>query len=83
MRNYNREVKLFCPTCGNDQFESLDTDDLQHAIEDVRLKCSDCQMIYTKKELIDGNQEVIEANIDEVKDELMNDLQKKLKKMFK
>ncbi len=76
MKNYNREIKLFCPICGNDQFESIDTDD-------ARVKCSDCQRIYTKEELIDGNQEAIETNIDEVKDELMKDLQKKLKKMFK
>jgi len=33
--------------------------------------------------LIEANQDVINANIEEVKRDLMKDLEKKLKKMFK
>ena len=44
MKDLDRKVKLLCPLCGNDQFESLDEEfeDLLHASDDVRLRCSDC-----------------------------------------
>ena len=44
MKNLDRKVTLLCPLCGNDQFESLDEEfeDLLHASDDVRVRCSDC-----------------------------------------
>lgn len=81
----SRNVTLSCPVCGNDQFSSLDSenDDLSDAPDDTRIQCADCKSIFTKAELIDANQDVINANIEEVKQELLKDLEKKLKKMFK
>lgn len=85
MKDYNRNITLLCPLCGSDQFESLDGkggEELE-APDTIRFKCSDCNSIYTKAELIESNNERIEASIDEVKEELIKDFKKKLKKMFK
>lgn len=85
MKDYNRNITLLCPLCGNDQFETLDVKDGEEseAPDTIRFKCSDCKSIYTKAALIESNNESIEANIDEVKEELIKDFEKKLKKMFK
>lgn len=85
MKDYNRNITLLCPLCGNDQFESLDVKDGEEleAPNTIRFKCSDCNSIYTKAELIECNNESVEASIDEVKEELIKDFEKKLKKMFK
>ena len=76
---------MYCPTCGNDQFLCIDEniDDLLNASDDVTLKCSDCGSIFTKRELIEGNQDIISANIEDIKQEAIKDLENKLKKMFK
>lgn len=65
MKNYDRKVALLCPLCGNDQFESLDEkfEDLLHASDEVRVRCSDCGSKYTKHELIDSNAAIIDADI--------------------
>ena len=81
----NRNITLHCPTCGNDQFSCADVnfDDLSDAPDEVKLKCADCNSIFTKGELIDGNQDVINANIEDIKNEAMQEIKKSLKKIFK
>ena len=85
MRDYSRNITLHCPLCGNTQFESLDVphEEAMDAPDTIRFKCADCQMVYTKAELIESNNESIEDNIKEVKKEVLKDFEKKLKKMFK
>lgn len=83
-KEYSKNVKLFCPLCGNDQFSTLDqTNDLLNASDDTRIQCSDCKSIYTKAQLIKENEHIINANMEEVKNEVMKDLEKEIKKMFK
>ncbi len=81
----SRNVMLYCPTCGNDQFSCVNAeiDDLSDAPDDTRIQCADCKGIFTKAELIEANQDVINANIEEATRDLMKDLEKKLKKMIK
>ena len=85
MKNLERKVTLYCPICGNDQFLCIDEsiDNLSDAPNDVTLKCSDCGSIFTKGELIESNQDIINANIEEIKQEAIKELEKKLKRMFK
>lgn len=80
-----RSVKLYCPVCGNDQFSSMDlqVDSLIDAPDETRIQCADCKNTFTKAELIESNREVIDANIDEMKQKLLKDLDRKLKKIFK
>ena len=85
MKNLERNVTLYCPICGNDQFSCIDEsiDNLSDAPNDVTLKCSDCGSIFTKGELIESNQDIINANIEDIKQEAIKELEKKLKRMFK
>ena len=81
----SRKVSLYCPTCGNDQFSCVDMeiDDLADSPDDTRIQCADCKRIFTKAELIEANQDVVNANIKEMGQDVMKDLEKELKKMFK
>lgn len=81
----SRNVTLYCPTCGNDQFScvNMEIDDLSCAPDETKIQCADCKCIFTKAELIEVNQDVINANIEEMKQDLMKDFEKKLKKIFK
>ncbi len=85
MKNIEKSVTLFCPTCGNDQFETLDEiqGEIIDADESVRFKCSDCGLIITKGELIEENQDVINANIEDMKEEVVQEFQKELNKVLK
>ena len=81
----NRNVALYCPVCGNDQFFCLDEeiDGVSDAPDEVRVQCADCKAIFTKEELLESNQDVINANIEDVAQELIKVFEKKLKKMLK
>lgn len=81
----SRKISLNCPTCGNDQFACIDEEfgNLSDAPNEIRLRCADCGSILTKGELIESNQDIINANIEDVKKEAVKELEKKLKKMFK
>lgn len=85
MKNYDRKVTLLCPLCGNDQFESLDEkfEDLLHASDEVRVRCSDCGSEYTKRELVDSNAVLIDNAIDELTQEATKELDEKLRKAIR
>lgn len=85
MKDLSRKVSLLCPVCGNDQFESLDVehDELMSATDDARVKCSDCETVFTKEEIIRENSEKISIAVDDMKDEIVSDVEKELKKAFK
>ena len=85
MKDLSRKVRLRCPVCGNNQFSTVDDDieELSDAPSDTRIQCSDCHAIYTKEELIAENQEIINANIEEVKKEAVKEFEKELKKALK
>ncbi len=87
MNDFEKNIVLFCPVCGNDQFASLDVDDnaneLINADDNIRFECSDCKAIYTKAELIEANSENIELNIKDAEEEIIKSVEKQLKKAFK
>jgi hypothetical protein len=85
MKDLDRKVTLLCPLCGNDQFASLDEDfeDLLHADDNVRLRCSDCGSEYTKQELIDSNGAIIDNAVDELAQDAVKELEKGLRKAMK
>jgi len=80
-----RNITLYCPICGNDQFSCIDEslEDLSNASGETRLQCSDCKSIITKDELINSNQDVINANIEDITQEAIKEFEKQLKKVFK
>ena len=81
----SRKITLHCPVCGNDQFSSLNMkiDDLSDAPDDSRIQCADCKSIYSKAEILERNHDIIDANIEELKQEAIEEIQKELKKIFK
>lgn len=85
MKDLSRNVSIRCPVCGNDQFSAVDVDieELSDATDETRIKCSDCGATRTKAELIEENQEIINANIDDIKKEAVAEIEKELKKAFK
>ena len=85
MENLVRKVKLLCPICGNDQFESLDeeVEDLLYTSDDVRVRCHDCGSEYTKRELIDNNAAIIDNAVDELAQEAVKELEKEFEKAMK
>lgn len=72
----NRNITLHCPTCGNDQFSCVDAvfDDLSEAPDEVKLRCADCNSIFTKGELIEENEDIINANIEDITNEVMKEI---------
>lgn len=85
MNNINRKVSLVCPLCGNDQFSAIDCeiDNLKEAPGVTKIKCSACGRITTKDALIEDNQEIINANIEDIKKEAISEVEKKLKEALK
>ena len=82
MKNLDRKVALLCPLCGNDQFASMDEEfeDLLHADDNVRVRCSDCASVYTKRKLIDSNAEIVDNAVDELTQDALKELQQAIKK---
>ncbi|MBC8059339.1 MAG: hypothetical protein H7Y18_01595 [Clostridiaceae bacterium] len=78
-------ISMKCSVCGNDQFSNVDKsiEDLLNAHEETEVKCSDCGLVITKEQLIEENSHIIDANAEDFKDEIVKQLQKDIKKMFK
>lgn len=72
--NYDRSISLQCPTCGGTDFEHNDTEQVQ---------CIRCERVLTKDELREANGTRIEAEVDELKAEVLKDVHADLKKIFK
>lgn len=72
---YRRTVSLICPTCGNTDFE--------HGDETEPVRCLRCNRVLTREELIQENEEVIGAEVDEMKSEIMQDLKNELRASLK
>lgn len=85
MSKLARQISLLCSTCGRDKFEMQDDNytDFFEASDDVKVKCIYCNRVFTKKELLEDNQEMINANIEDVKNEIMKDIEKDFKKLFR
>lgn len=84
MKDINRKVSLLCPLCKNSLFESLDCDlNSEESKTSDRFKCSDCKAIVTKSDLLKFNEGIINSNIDDIKLEVLEELNKDIKKVFK
>ena len=85
MEDLNKKVTLYCDRCGNDQFyfEETNNSDMELVSDDTILKCSDCGKIFTKEELIELNAEVITANVEDMKEEIVKEVQREINKLFK
>ena len=78
-------ISLKCSVCGNDQFSTVEenTEDLMDAPDETLIKCSDCGRVVTKEELIEENSHIIDANLEDFKEDIFKEVEKDLKKAFK
>lgn len=89
MKDLSMKVSMKCSVCGNDQFSAVDEtiDDLFNASDNTEIKCGDCGRITTKEQLIEDNEHIINANLEDFKEEVANeikkDFQKKLENKFR
>lgn len=68
---YNRSIAMRCSTCGGTDFEYEPEDE-------GPIRCTSCDRIFTRDELIQENGENIEANVDEIGQEVVADLEKQM-----
>ena len=77
-KSYDREVKLQCVVCGdNDSFESND--------DNSYIKCLKCGREYNGgyDEVVELNQELINNEVENMKNEVVEDIHKIFEKAFK
>jgi len=74
---HNRSVSLLCSTCGGTQFERDDE------MENSPIRCNGCSRVFSKDELIQENDEVIQAEIGQMKSDIVADITAQFKKQFK
>lgn len=82
MENLSRKVSLHCSVCGNSQFMALDCDgkEFLEFSEAPVYRCSDCGREISREQLIEENREIIDANLNDIKVEAVNEIKKELQK---
>jgi uncharacterized Zn finger protein (UPF0148 family) len=75
--SYDRSVEMICSVCGGKTFS------YDNKVEDGEVTCVQCKKVYTRTELSDANQENISVNLEEVKMEVIEDIKKDFKNIFK
>ncbi len=79
-----QEVRMICRACGCDQFEHDDScGELSEAPDDTPKKCANCGLVTTKGELIEDNDESIQAAVDDIAEEAAAALMKEIEKAFR
>lgn len=70
---YSLSINLLCPTCGHGDFEH------DAAVEDGPIRCTSCDRMFTREELIRENGEIVDSQVSEVKAEIVADFAKELR----
>jgi uncharacterized Zn finger protein (UPF0148 family) len=67
---YSRSIRLICPTCASADFE------YDKETDSGPIRCTSCDRVFSREELIRENGEIIEAEVSEVKKEIVDDITK-------
>ncbi len=70
---YDRSISLQCLTCGGAEFEQDETE---------IVKCFRCERTLTQTELRESNGRLIEAELDDLKTQILKDVKADLRKIF-
>lgn len=79
IHNYDRQVRLLCPTCGNAHFEHDGAGD--QTIELV--KCVGCGLELSKDDLVHANGENLDEHVKEIGRAVAEDLKRELHESLK
>ena len=83
MKDYSKNVSMICSVCGNSEFRYDSKYNYEEMPDDAKLVCADCGKEYTKAQLLECNQELINENIDDVVDDVVKGFEKDLKKALR
>ena len=75
--DYSKKVEMICPLCGSTTFE-YDTEK-----EDGDVTCISCKRVFTRDELFNANQENLNANMEDIQNEVLKDTAHEIKNMMK
>lgn len=74
-KDYSQSVSMMCSTCGGQDFSFRD--------ENGPVRCVECSRLFSREELIRENGALVEAVIDDMKEQVLKDAGKKLRNIFK
>jgi len=67
---YSRSIRLICPTCAHADFE------YDKETDSGPIRCTSCDRLFSREELLRENGEIIEAEVSEVKKEIVDYISK-------
>lgn len=70
---HSRKIALQCPTCGGSSFES-------ETNESPEVKCTRCDRVIQRDDLLRENSENIRENLDEIKRDVAKDIAGQMRK---
>ena len=76
---YSRSLSLLCPTCAGAEFEF----DAQENEATRIYSCQGCGLKFSHDEIMISNSARIGAEVEQIKSEVLGDVQKKLRDAFK
>jgi hypothetical protein len=76
---YSRSLSLLCPTCAGAEFEfDSEEDDTTRTYH-----CQGCGLKFSHDEIMTSNSARIDAEVEQIKSEVLDDIQKDLRNAFK
>jgi hypothetical protein len=72
---YSKSVLLMCTTCGGKDFEFDD--------DEGPVRCIGCDRTFDRDQLIHENGEVIDLELEEIKNKIVSDIEKDFAKILK
>lgn len=85
INDYEKEIDLKCPICGNDKFTPLNSsidDDIVNQAKQNSVQCTDCHRIFEVEELLEENRQQIYDGLEQLGDDLVELLENEVKKLF-
>ncbi|MCH5165886.1 MAG: hypothetical protein J1G01_05745 [Clostridiales bacterium] len=79
----DRTVRLICPVCGSDNFNYLNGISFDDMNDSDTVQCAMCKQTFTKEQILEANQDSIDAEIEAMQDEAISQVVKELNKAFK
>ena len=79
LSKHNRTVPVLCPTCAGTSFIG----DVPETEEVRVLKCATCGFELTEQALVEANAENVDVNLEEMKAEILKDVEKQLQSSLK
>lgn len=74
-KDYSQSVSMMCSTCGSRDFSFDD--------ENGPVSCAECGRVFSREELVRENGALVDAAVDDMKEQILKDTTKTLRNMLK